>query len=849
MPEHVLPIVDVRVVPDLGDILGVMRRRARLVARLTVVEDRARAAREGSITWLDLVVGCFSREEIENDAERLRRAIRDCGDEVRRIKASAAAASAALRGNMGSAGGAGAAGMPQHQRACAAFVTFEWQRDARAFAALFRGAPPGLDCLERPRPHLLLRGERVRVLPAPEPGSVLWTNLAVTRSQRCARIALSTVASGALLLASFALVFAAAAQAQAFASLSAPYDCGAQPLRAFVRGWLSLHTAADEAALRAGTLAGAGAAQAFCVCETLPWGDMASAADVQASPWLALCAQQACDRLFALAPAAMYAQPQCARLAAAETESATLTGVASLAIILVNAALEAALRAAAAFEGHASVEALNRSLAPRLLLAQFFNTAVLTVLVNVAWPASARVPGAGAVVGGFGDVSGSWFASVGVQIMTTMLVLIASPHALPLARALLRRWQWARLLASGGRRGCASCTCGGVFGRSLLARLSEGEAMDVSVRLAAALNTVLVCYTFATGMPLLNLVAAATFAVAYWADKWLFVTHLRAPPLESSAGVAAMLDVVPVALALHFGVGAWMLGSLDAAAPAAVAGAGAGPQGAVSLTSANDADTRPGVVSLFFDSGGLAFHVNGLRLGSVAALYSYLANTTAAAAPQGSVAAAVAPASLARVQSPAAAPLFACFVAVVVALAAALVLRVLCASTRGLRRLVPITLRKGQEKEEEEAEEEEEEFDDDISGGGSSGDGGSEEGAEAFAESEATRMRLRVPTPVYSVAASAGARLTALELVGLPSYDMLANPAVREELQIDAAAAAAAGRRGTYRPRLSRAHTRNLTPPPPPPLSFARPIPRARSAHLTSTSYSRRCSPRQIGIV
>jgi hypothetical protein len=63
-----------------------------------------------------------------------------------------------------------------------------------------------------------------------------------------------------------------------------------------LRSWLSFHTVADEAALRAGTLVGAGAAQAFCVCETLGWTNMDFVAEVQASPWLSLCAQQACDR-------------------------------------------------------------------------------------------------------------------------------------------------------------------------------------------------------------------------------------------------------------------------------------------------------------------------------------------------------------------------------------------------------------------------------------------------------------------------------------------------------------------------------------------------------------------------
>jgi hypothetical protein len=100
----------------------------------------------------------------------------------------------------------------------------------------------------------------------------------------------------------------------------------------------------------------------------------------------------------------MYADPTCERFTSSKAQASLLSILSTLAIVAINLSLERALRAFAEFEGHASVEARNLSLSFRLVIAQFFNTAVLTVLVNVAFP------GAG---GGYADLSRAWYDSVG----------------------------------------------------------------------------------------------------------------------------------------------------------------------------------------------------------------------------------------------------------------------------------------------------------------------------------------------------------------------------------------------------------------------------------------------------
>ena len=57
-----------------------------------------------------------------------------------------------------------------------------------------------------------------------------------------------------------------------------------------------------------------------------------------------------------------------------------------------------------------------------------------------------------------------------------------------------------------------------------------GPEFPVAIRYAATLVTFFVCFVYAGGMPLLLLIAAATFFLGYWADKFLFLRYWRIPP-------------------------------------------------------------------------------------------------------------------------------------------------------------------------------------------------------------------------------------------------------------------------------------------------------------------------------
>lgn len=55
----------------------------------------------------------------------------------------------------------------------------------------------------------------------------------------------------------------------------------------------------------------------------------------------------------------------------------------------------------------------------------------------------------------------------------------------------------------------------------------RGRLLQVSDRYAMNLVIFFVCFIYASGMPLLLLLAAASFFVGYWADKFLFLRYYR----------------------------------------------------------------------------------------------------------------------------------------------------------------------------------------------------------------------------------------------------------------------------------------------------------------------------------
>ena len=732
-PPGLWPIVDVSIVSDNHEILDLLYRRAEVLRRLDRVNELLRARNRRALSCVDELLGCFSRGELADERAKLKRSTRKCDADLMRVRLQ------------NTAGGG----------ACAAFITFESTQDAAAFAKLFSAAATAsaacASLVRSPlkKPHLKLLGKRVTVSPAPEPSAVLWGNLHLRTKHQWARIVGSTFASLLLVLFSFGIMYVAAAAAAAFKQHQQPADCAERSVSAFVQTYLTFHTSLDEQQLQNGTNPGTyTAARTFCVCDTLPWQSYDLAA-VQSSPWLNACATQACSRLLDLDLALLVGQPVCESFVKLKSFTSLVSLAATVVVLITNEALRVAFDFFAWSEGHHTAEMRGRSVAERVFVAQFFNTAVLTIIVNAAWPGqSSAATGAmaslrsAASTGKFADLSGEWYDEVGTQIVTTMLLTILTPNLYPLLEALFKTLQWRRKLPAR------------VLSQAHLLELYEGGEMNAPGRLASMMNIAFVTYAFSTGMPLLTVVGAFAFFVGYWADKLLFTRYFRLPPLESPRSVERIFSFLPIAVLLHLAFGAWALGTAWKASggpPSSLAAQQSlAALGVVVPTPVNDASTASGVVTLYDDGtgSGLAFHVDGLTLPTRADLYSYYYNHTESNSDlYGTIEGG------SRLLTPAALPLVVLFAITLVVTTANALLGLMGASLLGALDFV-------------------------LCGSLTDIQGGIEVDDEVDIASKASVQ------PVFSVAASPLAVGTPLALVGPASYDMLLQPDVRSELHL-----------------------------------------------------------------
>ncbi|CAN0440816.1 unnamed protein product, partial [Phaeothamnion confervicola] len=94
-----------------------------------------------------------------------------------------------------------------------------------------------------------------------------------------------------------------------------------------------------------------------------------------------------------------------------------------------------------------------------------------------------------------------------------------------------------------------------------LNRLAMGSSWEASVRYAEMSVTWFVCYVYSGGMPLLLPIAAGSFFIYYWVEKFLFLRYYRTPPHYSQRLVMSVVDLIPYALFLHVICSLWMYGN------------------------------------------------------------------------------------------------------------------------------------------------------------------------------------------------------------------------------------------------------------------------------------------------
>lgn len=429
--------------------------------------------------------------------------------------------------------------------AAAAFVTFRHQATQKWVLGEYALSTSAGPCLQ-PKRYRLSGRARIHPRAAPAPSSVIWANLRVSTRTFVCRMAATALVSLVLISVSFVALWVASAQA-ASANTSRVHSvaCGeggdgeAVPLAPFSPTLAALHATRGPATANA---------TKYCTCASMPWSQYTLdqvEAGYEKSGLLDAedCPLQACPRRLELSPGSVW-RGLCAGWVWDRSAAALLVAGSTFVVLAINNGLGNVLRYLSDTEGHASQDDLNASLVQRLFIATFVNTGVLVVFINVAFP---EVVGTEALpTGKYRDFSPAWYSTVGTSLLTTMFFNILTPHAYNCVCA-LRHCDMLRNpdLSAPTQRD--------------LNRKVLGPLNDPAFRYARLLNTVFVCFVFSTGLPLMLPIAAASFIVFYWAEKYFFLYFYRRPPACSVSLQQSASGVLPLALILHLAVGAWML--------------------------------------------------------------------------------------------------------------------------------------------------------------------------------------------------------------------------------------------------------------------------------------------------
>jgi hypothetical protein len=288
----------------------------------------------------------------------------------------------------------------------------------------------------------------------------------------------------------------------------------------------------------------------FCVCEQVPWTSY-SYNDIRsdAAPLpLASCPVQGCRALLKLDPASSATETACRDYFLDRTKALVLEVLSSVAILGINAALAFAMKWLVRVEAHHYMGQLNKSLAYRLFFAQFINTACLILVINA--PINKIVP-VGFQTGKYEDMEPSWYAAVGSNLMITMLINMLTPHLLPLVKFLVWKYRQSETSRAGTR--LTQRDLNKLF-------LGPNVAAQYPLRYAQIFTALFVTFVFSTGMPLMNVIAFASFLLAYWADKYFFLRFYRRPASYGNEMARAMTELIPIAIFLHLAFGCWALG-------------------------------------------------------------------------------------------------------------------------------------------------------------------------------------------------------------------------------------------------------------------------------------------------
>lgn len=406
----------------------------------------------------------------------------------------------------------------------------------------------------------------IEVRLAPDPSTVLWENLNINASQQTIRRSITTLLALSLLVGSFiALYLASAAQTQlaidnelescgqlaniinatsgsngtlVLRTSYGQFDPTAQPVWPTVERYVKdvhpasplLNPATQNRSLQ------------NCYCLEVPWSFL-ELEELEDHPEQEACPAQFCPALAILAFERVPDTPLCISWLEEFSLQVGLTIAASMAVVVVNQLLTAVIKVLSAFDAYYSEDELQLSLAWKSFVAQFFNTAILVVLVNAYIPGISRVVDRDRL---FEDFSTAWYANVGAGLLLTMGIQLVTPHIGVVIAGFTIRSRRTKTLAPS---------------QNDLNNMYMGPVFQVPLRYSQVYTYAFVVLVYSSGMPILLWMGTFAFAIFYWVDLFGFVTVFRTPPRTAGLIGQAMVNTIPVGVLMHAGVAIWVFGN------------------------------------------------------------------------------------------------------------------------------------------------------------------------------------------------------------------------------------------------------------------------------------------------
>jgi len=352
---------------------------------------------------------------------------------------------------------------------------------------------------------------------------------------------------------SFVLLYFASSEQQKLAKERETADCATQSMMKLITTGVLNASSVASLPLNDPSL--------YCWCSAQNWGGR-NVTSIASLPNFGKCPDFACPALYlklttgATPISQLSNYTDCQNWAINQATAIALVILASFIVVIVNYLLATFMRHLTYLEGHHSYNALNASYALRLFFAQFFNTGVLTVIINASVTGVKYLTTTlGVSTGKYDDFSPAWYTNVGGQIVTTMLINIVSPHIY----VLVMRWLYKRSIDEEHHEKLVK----NAKSQRDLNEVFIGPFNDYPLRYAQIYNTITVCFIFSTGIPILIPIACVSFAVSFVVDKFLFVDYYRTSPSWDIELSKTMNNLLPAIIVAKLALGTWMLSNVQ----------------------------------------------------------------------------------------------------------------------------------------------------------------------------------------------------------------------------------------------------------------------------------------------